>query len=163
MKTTKRTCLVLLTVACSLLLAPWALTQEPEVAAGPQGTALTNNLAGGTNSIEAANAGSNAPASAVVNEAATNPEEGSGGEPQPIVMFGQDVELKAGESAEAVVVIGGSAKIHGKVREAVVTVGGSSEVDGEVGEAVVAVMGNVHLKQGARIHEDAVAVMGTLT
>ena len=68
---------------------------------------------------------------------------------QPIVLFGQNAELKAGETAEAVVVIGGSAKIHGHVREAVVVIGGDLEVDGEVGEAVVAIFGNVHVKPGA--------------
>lgn len=156
MKTTKRIWLILLTVACGLLLAPWATAQETDAATDPQKSALTNNL------TEAEDTGSNATTS-VTNEATTSQQGGSGGQPQPIVMFGQNVELKAGDSAEAVVVIGGSAKIHGKVREAVVTIGGSSEVDGEVGEAVVAVMGNVHLKPGAKIHEDAVAVMGTLT
>jgi uncharacterized RDD family membrane protein YckC len=163
MKTTKRTWLVLLTVACGLLLASRVTAQETDVAADPQKSALTNNLADGPNPAEAADAGSNAPASAATNEAATNQEGGRVGRPQPIVMFGQNVELKAGDSAEAVVVIGGSAKVHGKVRQAVVTIGGSSEVDGEVGEGVVAVMGNVHLKPGARIHEDAVAVLGSLT
>jgi len=152
MKTTKRTWLVLLTITGSLLLAPWASAQETNVAAEPEGTLLTNNPAGE----------SNAPAAVADTEAAPS-SEGGGARPQPIVMFGQDVELKAGDSAEAVVVIGGSAKIHGKVREAVVTIGGSSEVDGEVGEAVVAVIGNVHLLPGARVHENAVAVMGMLT
>jgi uncharacterized RDD family membrane protein YckC len=158
MKTTKRTWLVLLTVTCGLLLAPLVTARETDVAADSQMSAPTNRPDSGQ-----APAVSNAPAAAVTNEAAINETGESGGQPQPIVMFGQNVELKAGDSAEAVVVIGGSAKIHGKVREAVVTIGGNSEVDGEVGEGVVAVMGNVHLKPGARIHEDAVAVMGTLT
>lgn len=55
-----------------------------------------------------------------------------------LVKFGRNVELKAGDSAEVVVVIGASAKVHGKVREAVVVIGGDIEVDGEVGDAVVA-------------------------
>ena len=148
MKTTKQTWFVLLTVTGSLLLAPVAMAQESD--ADVQTSTPTNNLTG-------------APAAAATNEAAANQEEDGGGQPQPIVMFGQNVELKAGDSAEVVVVIGGSAKIHGKVREAVVTIGGSSEVDGEVGEAVVAIMGNVHLKPGAKINEDAVVVLGTLT
>ncbi|HTY86074.1 MAG TPA: RDD family protein [Candidatus Acidoferrum sp.] len=145
--------MILLTIAGSLSLAPRATAQETNVAAEPEVISATNNPADE----------SNAPPAAAVNETAMNPEGGSGGQLHPIVMFGQDVELKVGDSAEAVVVIGGSAKIHGKVREAVVTIGGSSEVDGEVGEAVVAVMGNVHLQPGARVHEDAVAVMGVLT
>jgi uncharacterized RDD family membrane protein YckC len=147
---TKQTWFVLLTVATGLWLAPLTTAQETNAAADAEMSAPTNNLAG-------------APAAAATNEAAANQEEDGGGQPQPIVMFGQNVELKAGDSAEVVVVIGGSAKIHGKVREAVVTIGGSSEVDGEVGEAVVAIMGNVHLKPGAKINEDAVVVMGTLT
>jgi uncharacterized RDD family membrane protein YckC len=155
MKTTKRSWLVLLTVACGLLLAPWVTAQETDVTVEPQSAALTNNPAGAPSPAEAA--------TAATNEAAANEEGGGGGQPQPIVMFGQDVELKAGNSAEVVVVFGGTAKIHGKVRQAVVTIGGSSEVDGEVGDAVVAVMGNVHLKPGAKINKDAVAVMGTLT
>ncbi|MGA2178910.1 MAG: RDD family protein [Verrucomicrobiota bacterium] len=158
MKTTKRTWLVLLTVTCSLLLAPLATAQETDVAADAQTSAPTNRPDNGQTP-----AVSSAPAAAVTNEVAINETGESGGQPQPIVMFGQNVELKAGDSADVIVVIGGSAKVHGKVRQAVVTIGGSSEVDGEVGEGVVAVMGNVHLKPGARIHEDAVAVMGTLT
>jgi len=150
MKTTKRTGLVLLTVTCGLLLAPLAMAQETNAAADAQMSAPTNNLAG-------------APATTATNEAVANQENEGRGQPQPIVMFGQDVELKAGDSADVVVVIGGSATVHGKVRQAVVTIGGSSEVDGEVGDAVVAVMGNVHLKPGARINKDAVVVAGTLT
>ncbi len=64
------------------------------------------------------------------NEAATNkislPEASNTGwnNPQPIVLFGQNAELKAGDTAETVVVIGGSAAIHGQVHEAVVVIGG---------------------------------------
>jgi uncharacterized RDD family membrane protein YckC len=145
MKTTKQTRLVLLACAWNLSLAPLLTAQE------------SNTTAPSTGIV------SNAPTAFVTNAVATNLETGSGGRPQPIVMFGQDVELKAGDAAEAVVVIGGSAKVHGKVRQAVVTIGGNSEVDGDVGDAVVAVMGDVHIKSGARIHRDAVAVLGTLS
>jgi uncharacterized RDD family membrane protein YckC len=163
MKTTKQLGLVLLIAACGLLLVPPMAAQETDVAADSQMSALTNGLDNGQAPAKAADAVSNAPTAAVTNEAARNETGESGSRPQPIVMFGQNVELKAGDAAEVVVVIGGSAKVHGKVRQAVVTIGGSSEVDGEVGDAVVAVMGNVHLKPGAKIHKDAVAVMGTLT
>jgi uncharacterized RDD family membrane protein YckC len=78
----------------------------------------------------------------------------------PIVVIGKDAELKEGESAEAVVVIGGSAKIHGKVREAAVVIGGDLDIDGEVGDAAVAILGNVNAHSGAKIHGDAVAVGG---
>jgi uncharacterized RDD family membrane protein YckC len=80
-----------------------------------------------------------------------------------VVVVGRDVELKAGDSAEAVVVIGGSAKILGKVNEAAVAIGGDVDiVGGDVGQAAVAVLGNVKAGQGAKIHEDAVAVGGTV-
>src|SRR5215470_162918 len=55
----------------------------------------------------------------------------------PLVVIGRDAELKEGQSVEAVVVIGGSAKIHGKVRNAAVVIGGDLDIDGEVGEAAV--------------------------
>src|SRR6266850_3960541 len=77
-----------------------------------------------------------------------------------LVVRGKDVVLKAGESVEAVVVIGGSARILGKVRDAVVVIGGDIEVEGEVGEAVVAVLGNVKIEPGAKLHGDLVAVGG---
>lgn len=78
----------------------------------------------------------------------------------PMVVIGKDAELRQGESVEAVVVIGGSAKIHGKVQNAAVAIGGDLDVDGEVGEAAVAVLGNVNAHTGAKIHGDAVAVGG---
>ena len=120
MKTTKQTWFVLLTVAGSLLLAPLVPAQEKDAAVDAQVSAPTNNLAG-------------APAASATNDAVANHEDENRGEPQPMVMFGQNVELKAGDTADVIVVIGGSAKVHGKVRQAVVTIGGSSEVDGEVG------------------------------
>jgi len=79
-----------------------------------------------------------------------------------VVVFGQNVELKRGETAEVVVVIGGSAKVHGKVREGVVVIGGDADVDGEVGQQVVAVMGSIHLGPGAVVHQDVVSVGGKL-
>src|SRR5439155_9608835 len=81
----------------------------------------------------------------------------------PIIVFGRDAELKAGDSAEAVVVIGGSAKLHGKVRESVVTIGGSADIDGEVREAVVSILGDVKVRQGAKLHQEAVAVGGDVS
>src|SRR5439155_14535577 len=77
-----------------------------------------------------------------------------------LVSIGHDVELKEGETAEAVVVIGGSAIVRGKVRDAAVAIGGNLEVEGEVGDAAVAVMGNVKAGPGAHIHGDLVTVGG---
>ncbi len=81
---------------------------------------------------------------------------------QAVVVFGKNAELKSNEVAEAVVVIGGSAKVSGKVRDAVVTIGGDAEVDGEVGDAVVAVLGSIKIKPGAVVHNEVVAVGGTV-
>src|SRR2546428_7937038 len=47
---------------------------------------------------------------------------------EAIVVFGRDVHLKAGDVARAVVVIGGNAKIDGKVKDAVVVIGGDLSV-----------------------------------
>jgi uncharacterized RDD family membrane protein YckC len=81
---------------------------------------------------------------------------------QAVVVFGRDAELKANESAEAVVVIGGSARVLGKVRDSVVTIGGDADVQGEVGNTVVAVMGSVKAGRGARIDGEVVTVGGRL-
>jgi uncharacterized RDD family membrane protein YckC len=70
------------------------------------------------------------------------------------------VDLKEGETAEAVIVIGGSAKIHGKVRQAAVVVFGNLDVEGEVGDAAVAVLGDLKVGPNARIHHETVAVGG---
>src|SRR5439155_15577767 len=77
-----------------------------------------------------------------------------------LVSIGHDVELKEGETDDAVVVIGGSAIIRGKVRDAAVAIGGNLDIEGEVGDAAVAVMGNVKAGQGARIRGEVVAVGG---
>jgi uncharacterized RDD family membrane protein YckC len=78
-----------------------------------------------------------------------------------LVTFG-NAELKAGQTADEVVAIFGSAKIHGKVRNAAVSIFGNLEVDGEVNDVAVAVFGDVRAGQGARIGNDAVAVLGSV-
>ncbi|MGA2557683.1 MAG: RDD family protein [Verrucomicrobiota bacterium] len=80
-----------------------------------------------------------------------------------LVSIGQDVELKAGESAEAVVVIGGSARVLGDVDNNVVVIGGDADVRGDVGNKVVTVMGNAHLGPKAAVHGDLVTVGGKAT
>ncbi|HWI59845.1 MAG TPA: hypothetical protein VNZ22_21630, partial [Bacillota bacterium] len=92
------------------------------------------------------------------------PERGASPVPKHEVLFalGKDVELKAGDSAGTVVVIGGSAKIHGRVQEAAVAILGNLEVEGEVGDAAVAVLGNIKAGREARIKGAAVAVGGTV-
>lgn len=77
----------------------------------------------------------------------------------PLVVIGHNVELKSGESAEAVVVIGGSAKVDGHVREAAVAVFGDLEVEGDC-DAAVAILGDLKVGPNARIRHEAVAVGG---
>jgi len=138
---------------CGLLLANPAMAQ-------------TTNLAPAqSDSLTVTNAVDSAEELAATNEDATNDVavDADRHHAEPIVQFGRNAELKAGETADAVVVIGGSAIIHGHVNQAVVVIGGNLDVDGEVGEAVVAVFGNVHVKPGAVIHQDAVAVLGSIS
>jgi len=78
----------------------------------------------------------------------------------PMVVIGKNAEVKAGESVEALVVIGGSGKVYGRVREAAVVVGGDLDIAGQVGDAAVAVLGNITAHKGARVRGEAVAVGG---
>jgi uncharacterized RDD family membrane protein YckC len=137
---------------CVLLLARPSLAQE------------TNDPPTNSETGEVMVTVSNASATAMADDAETNdrPDSETPNHVQPIVLFGQNAELKAGDTAETVVVIGGSAKIHGHVREAVVVIGGDLEIDGEVGQAAVAIFGNVHVRPKAIIHQDVVAIGGKL-
>ena len=78
----------------------------------------------------------------------------------PVVVIGRDAEVPAGDAVEALVVIGGSGKVHGRVREAAVVIGGDLSIYGSVGDAAVAILGNVSAHPGARVRGDAVAVGG---
>jgi len=78
----------------------------------------------------------------------------------PMVVIGRDAEVKADEAVEALVVIGGSGIVHGRVREAAVAIGGDLEIDGQVGQEAVAILGNITAHKGARVRGDAVAVGG---
>lgn len=82
---------------------------------------------------------------------------------EAVVTFGEDAILKAGESAEAVVAIGGNAIVEGTVLDAVVAVGGDVRLSGEVRDVVVAVMGSVELATNAYVRGDVVAVGGRVT
>lgn len=86
---------------------------------------------------------------------------GQGERRNAVVTFGKRAELKANQTAEAVVAIGGSAVAHGNVRDAVVAIGGDVTLDGaEVGDAVVAVLGNIKVLPGSVVHGELVAVGG---
>ncbi|HEY3863617.1 MAG TPA: RDD family protein [Verrucomicrobiae bacterium] len=91
----------------------------------------------------------------------TNADDSKHGEYHAnLVSFGRDVELKAGDSAGQVVVIGASAIIHGTVRDQVVVVGGNLTLDGHVGNQVVVVLGNTHIEEAAEIGAQLVCVGG---
>ena len=150
MKIMNSTWLVSLMAAGSLMLAPQVNAQE------------TNELLTPPN-IPSKPAATSEPATAVGNEPTVRETARSYSRPMPMVLFGQDAELKADDAAEVVVVIGGSAKVYGKVKNAVVVIGGQADVDGSVGDAVVGIMGDVHLNPGAKVHRDVVAVMGNVS
>ncbi|HTA30900.1 MAG TPA: RDD family protein, partial [Candidatus Cybelea sp.] len=80
---------------------------------------------------------------------------------EQLVAIGKDVELKAEDSAGEVVVIGGSARIHGAVDGNVVVVGGNIVLDGHVGGQVVSIMGDALIGSAAKVHGDLVTVGGT--
>jgi uncharacterized RDD family membrane protein YckC len=75
-----------------------------------------------------------------------------------IFALDQDAVLGAGERAEAVVAIGGSAIAAGDVEKAVVALFGDAHTSGRVGEAVVAVFGDATI--GGDVRHDVVAIGG---
>lgn len=75
-----------------------------------------------------------------------------------VVAFLGDAELRTGQTAEAVVAIGGSANAGGKVQDAVIAIGGDATADADVGDAVVAVGGNA--KANGKVGDAVVAVAG---
>jgi uncharacterized RDD family membrane protein YckC len=159
MKTYQRTSVLTLTVAGALLLG--ALIPAPEANAARQDA----DSQSGTPASRAAAGQAQAEAmdATAANDVTNQPPPQMGVNREAVVVFGKDVELKAGDSAEAVVVLFGSAKIRGKVHDAAVAVFGDIDVEGgEVGDAAVAVMGSVKAGPGSKIHGDAVAVGGTL-
>lgn len=77
-----------------------------------------------------------------------------------VVVIGKSVELAAEDTADAVVAIGGSVTIHGKVTGVAVAIAGNVTVKGEVGDTAVAVLGDVNVEPDATVRGDAVAVGG---
>jgi len=94
------------------------------------------------------------------NEESTVVVESRGVSRDAMVVTGKNAELKRGETANVVVVIGGSAKIDGRVTDTVTVIGGNAEINGEVDHEVVAVMGNVIVGPEAKLHGDVVAAGG---
>ena len=77
-----------------------------------------------------------------------------------VVSIGHKAELRAGEHADSVVAIFGSAISAGDVDNAVVSVLGNTRVTGKVGDAAVAVMGSVYVN--GEVEGDVVAVLGNV-
>ncbi len=130
----------------TFLMPAWLQAQDAAAAdqkLDPKSEVATNGGAGDQVAAEASDTATNEPDSDTAKGSRFRMRHRGGVHGNPRVVIGHDVELKEGETAEAVVVIGGSIKIHGKVSDAVVAIGGNIEVDGEVGDAVVAVLGNV--------------------
>ncbi|MGA2863154.1 MAG: RDD family protein [Verrucomicrobiota bacterium] len=154
-----------LAVAALLLLCATALPAQQTNAApqdaGAQSGALAGGAAAGAVEAEAPDTNSSAAGGGAAGQP-PQAEKRPGLDREAVVVIGRDAELKAGETADVVVVIGGSAKVHGKVREGVVVIGGDVEVDGDVGDVVVAVLGSVRVGRGAELHQDVVAVMGAI-
>jgi uncharacterized RDD family membrane protein YckC len=92
-----------------------------------------------------------------VNEA---PEQGDYRRGRDIKVIGRNVELRASESADNVLVIGGSARIRGKVENKVIVIGGDIDVDSDVGNDVVAVFGNVRAGTNAHLHSKVITAPG---
>ena len=107
------------------------------------------------------------PAGARITEAistgpAARDESRSGPRSGPVVKINRSFTLKTGESAELVVVIGGDAKVEGKVDDVVVSILGNVEVTGEVGGEVISVLGHIKAGEGARIGGDVISVGGKI-
>jgi uncharacterized RDD family membrane protein YckC len=78
------------------------------------------------------------------------------------VVFGRSNVLPAGETADDMVTIGGSATALGRVRQDLVAIWGNVTVSNEVGGDTVAVLGNIKLETNAVVHGDTVAVLGDI-
>jgi uncharacterized RDD family membrane protein YckC len=70
----------------------------------------------------------------------------------------RDVHLAAGERADALVAVLGSATSEGEVGDAVIAVLGNARVTGRVGDSVIAVLGGVYID--SEVRGDVVSVMG---
>lgn len=152
-----------LIAALSLLLRPTATlaardaaTANPDSSSGRSGPAML-----------ALAAGSSASASQAEEEdtAATNQAPSTGRSQQvkssDIVRFWQNLDLPTNQTANDLVIIGGSAKVHGPVKESIVVIWGDAQVDSDVREDIVVVLGNLKLLPGAHVHGDAVVFLGT--
>ncbi|MEO7678645.1 MAG: polymer-forming cytoskeletal protein, partial [Verrucomicrobiota bacterium] len=148
MKTTKPLQLLSLLAACALLLhGPAAFAQPLPPPADPNVQVEANDNGDET----------------MMNAAPAIEEEDKtpGLRHEAIVEFGKDVVLKASDSAEVIVVIGGSAKILGKCDD-VIVIGGELDVEGKVRRSAIVVLGTLRAFKNAVLNGDVVAVGGGL-
>jgi uncharacterized RDD family membrane protein YckC len=82
--------------------------------------------------------------------------------PHDLVVIGRSTVLPAGETANDMVVIGGSAMALGRVLGDLVAILGNVTLSNEASGDVVAVLGNVKLATNAVVHGDTVAVLGNI-
>ena len=82
-------------------------------------------------------------------------------EPSDRVSFGGDVVVRAGETVQNVVSMGGSATIEGEVLGDVTTMGGDASVSGRVNGDVVTMGGDAHVMPGAFIGGELTTMGGT--
>ena len=80
------------------------------------------------------------------------------GDENVIIHVGDDSTLPAGQQADKVISIFGSASAAGEVREAVVAIAGNSSLTGSTGGAVVAILGDVYVD--GPVGDDVVALFG---
>lgn len=78
-----------------------------------------------------------------------------------LVSMGHDVQLAAGQRADTVVAILGSATSDGEVDQDVVSIMGNTRVTGPIGGSAVAVLGNTYVN--SRVDDEVVAVLGDVT
>jgi len=76
------------------------------------------------------------------------------------IAIGHDAHLAAGERAESVVAIFGSATSDGDVSDSVFSLLGDTQVNGPVGDSAVAVLGSTYIN--ARVRDSVVAVLGSV-
>lgn len=76
------------------------------------------------------------------------------------VSVGHDADLAAGEQADSVVAVLGSASSEGTVSDSVVSVLGNTHVTGPVGDSAVAVLGSTYVN--SHVAGDVVAVLGSV-
>ncbi len=118
-----------------------------------------NRAAAQTNELTASAPVTN---SVVVETAQPNHRQHSNNDSHDMVVIGRSSVLPAGETANDMVVIGGSATALGRVRGDLVSILGNVTLSNEASGDVVAVLGNVKLATNAIVHGDTVAVLGNI-